>query len=215
MARTILIDGRSGAGKTTFAGLVGEATGFHVIHLDEFYPGWGGLIEGARMVENCILQTDDPGYFRWDWGKGRPGEWVSVDPKADLVIEGVGSITTGNVRAARERYAESKEGKLSQAERLGCLTVWVEVPDGLRHQRALARDPGFVDFWEMWARQEECFEQSFERKEELKQCNMRVESAGIGFQDNAKILRSALQDCVEWVQCGVKGAAPGYKQDYS
>ena len=44
MARTILIDGRSGAGKTTFAGLVGEATGFHVIHLDEFYPGWGGLI---------------------------------------------------------------------------------------------------------------------------------------------------------------------------
>ena len=48
---TLLIDGPSGAGKTTLALQIGEALGIPVVHLDDFYPGWGGLAEG------CLLYT--------------------------------------------------------------------------------------------------------------------------------------------------------------
>lgn len=140
MAYTLLIDGPSGAGKTTLAEQIGGALGIRVVHCDEFYPGWNGLEEGARIVARDVLSLQEPGYWRWDWEHDCRGEWVSLDPTSDLIVEGVGSVTEGSIAAARAR---------------GCVnTLWVDAAESLRRSRALLRDPGYAPFWEMWAAQE-------------------------------------------------------------
>lgn len=139
--RTVLIDGRSGAGKTTFAKDLGERWGWRVVHLDEFYPGWHGLLAGSHMVANDVLHLEQPGYRRWDWNNNTPGEWVALDPQAPLIVEGVGALTVASVEAARLRGP--------------VLTVKVECPPEVRKERALRRDPDFALWWDMWAEQEE------------------------------------------------------------
>ncbi|WP_288832234.1 (d)CMP kinase [uncultured Corynebacterium sp.] len=140
MSFTVLIDGPSGAGKTTLANLMGRALGMEVVHLDDFYPGWGGLAEGARMVAEDVLRPRDPGYWRWDWKHDRRGEWVALDPAADLIVEGVGALTGASLSAARARGS--------------VVAIRVIAPAEVRKRRALARDPGFAPYWDMWAAQE-------------------------------------------------------------
>lgn len=137
---TLLIDGPSGSGKTTLANQIGAALGMRVVHLDDFYPGWGGLAEGARMVADDVLRMDNPGFRRWDWERDAPGEWVALRPDEDLVVEGVGAVTEASIRAAKLR---------GEAD-----TVRVVADAELRKARALARDPGYADYWDMWAEQE-------------------------------------------------------------
>lgn len=141
MAYTLLIDGPSGAGKTTLAEQIGAALGIPVVHCDEFYPGWSGLEEGSRIVARDVLSLNGPGYWRWDWERQRRGEWVSIDPEGDLIIEGVGAVTEASIAAARAR------GRVN--------TLWVEAAGSLRRSRALQRDPGYAPFWDMWAAQEQ------------------------------------------------------------
>lgn len=137
---TVLIDGPSGAGKTTLALTMGAALRITVVHLDDFYPGWGGLAEGARIVAEDVLREVDPGYRRWDWQRQQPGEWVALQPGGDLIVEGVGAVSEASVAAARRR------GDVT--------TVRVVADAGVRKRRALRRDPGYAAFWEMWAKQE-------------------------------------------------------------
>lgn len=138
---TILVDGRSGSGKTTLARqLVGE-TGYQLVHLDDFYPGWGGLAAAAEMVARQVLHPHTPGFTRWDWEEGRPGEWQPLIPGAPLIIEGAGAITAASISAAR-RLGET-------------LSVRIDAPVTLRRERALRRDPGYAPWWEMWAAQED------------------------------------------------------------
>ncbi|SDL64197.1 hypothetical protein SAMN04488535_0269 [Corynebacterium mycetoides] len=141
---TLLIDGPSGAGKTTLANLMGEVMGLKVVHLDDFYPGWLGLAEGARMVANDVLDPQRPGFWRWDWERGRRAEWVALDPGEDLIVEGVGAVTGASIRAAK---------RLGDAD-----TLRVVADAELRKARALARDPGFCEYWDMWAAQERVLE---------------------------------------------------------
>ncbi|WJZ17573.1 hypothetical protein CGUA_04940 [Corynebacterium guangdongense] len=137
----MLIDGPSGAGKTTYANRLGEMTGWRVVHLDDFYPGWGGLAEGARMVVEDVLDPVDPGFTRWDWNNSRPAERVTLDPEASLIVEGVGAITKQSVAAA---------AKLGEVH-----TIHITAASDARFRRAIARDPGYRAWWQMWARQEE------------------------------------------------------------
>ncbi len=137
----VLIDGPSGAGKTTFADKLGELTGWRVVHLDDFYPGWGGLAEGARMVVEDVLDPHNPGFTRWDWEHDRPAEWVPLDPEESLIVEGVGAITKQSVAAA---------GRVGRVH-----TIRITAASDVRFRRAITRDPGYRDWWEMWARQEE------------------------------------------------------------
>lgn len=141
MTYTLLIDGPSGAGKTTLANQIGQALGIQVVHLDDFYPGWGGLAEGARMVADDVLDPATPGYWRWDWERNTRGEWVPLVPGADLVIEGVGAVTEASIGRAKARGDVDTLRVIAAAE--------------TRRARALTRDPGYAPWWDMWAEQEE------------------------------------------------------------
>lgn len=138
---TILIDGPSGSGKTTLGRKLAAATGFRLVHLDDFYPGWAGLAAGREMVATQVLDPRCPGFRRWDWERDQPGEWVPLTPGKSLVIEGAGAVSGASISAARRLG--------------GLLTLRVDAPVELRRDRALRRDPGYRPWWEMWAQQEE------------------------------------------------------------
>ncbi|MCQ9351945.1 hypothetical protein NQ015_03545 [Corynebacterium sp. 153RC1] len=129
----VLIDGPSGAGKTTFAGQLGAVLSWPVVHLDDFYPGWGGLAAARDMVVRDVLGRR--GFWRWDWEQNVRGEWVDLDYE-HLIIEGVGAISSESLDAG-ETFA-----------------VVLTAPEQVRRERALARDPYYKPYWEMWACQE-------------------------------------------------------------
>lgn len=141
-APRIVIDGRSGAGKTTVARALAAAWpgACRLVSLDEFYPGWSGLREGSRIAAG-LLAAHASGrtgrYRRWDWERGVwDAKGDPVDPAVPLVVEGCGALS---VAAARHATA----------------SIWMDGDAGLRRERALARDgEGFEPFWDMWADQE-------------------------------------------------------------
>lgn len=141
----VLIDGRSGAGKTTFANLLGGYLGAPVVHLEDFYPGWGGLEEASRMVARDVFDRDNPGWWRWDWVRNRRADWrpLALGDSCDLVIEGCGAVSHEALKAA--------EGWGIGA----VVSVYIDADPGFRRARALTRDPDFAPWWRMWARQEE------------------------------------------------------------
>lgn len=138
--RIILVDGGSGAGKTTFAhdlAARSRAAGrrVQVVSLDDMYPGWYGLAAASAMVVEDLLGRHR--YRRWNWPEHRPAEWVAVDPDADLVIEGCGSLTRESAPLATHR-------------------IWLELPATERRDRALSRPDGegYRPWWDVWAVQE-------------------------------------------------------------
>lgn len=139
-ARILLIDGRSGAGKSDLARLVvASVSGAQLVRLDDIYPGWDGLAAGSAHVVAHVLDDAAPCWRAWDWTGDRPGEWHRLDPSRPLVVEGCGAAS----EAARRRAD---------------LTVWVELDTGSRRRRALDRDgDAYAPHWERWARQEEAF----------------------------------------------------------
>ena len=139
----VLVDGRSGAGKTEFARELGESRGAVVVSIDAVYPGWDGLDAGSAHIYRFLLlplrQGQPAAYRWWDWSEAAPGGWREVAPGTPLVIEGCGAIRNGASAVATE-------------------TVWIECPDDTRWNRAMARDGEmYRPQWERWARQEERF----------------------------------------------------------
>lgn len=141
----VLIDGRSGAGKSSLArALVARwplAGRVQSVALDSLYPGWDGLDEGARLAREQILVPHARGVIgvwqRWDWQAHAPAEAHAVDPALPLIVEGVGILSSATAR-------------------LGDVRVWLESPTASRRQRALARDgETYRPHWDRWARQEE------------------------------------------------------------
>lgn len=140
VTRTVLIDGPSGSGKTTLASDLAAGTGFTLVHLDDFYPGWSGLTAAREMVAREVLRAARPGFVRWDWQHDVPGEWHALDPADPLIVEGVGAISHASIVAAQARG--------------GVVTVCVDAPAEVRQRSALTRDPGYAGFWDLWAAQE-------------------------------------------------------------
>ncbi|MEO8263563.1 MAG: ATP-binding protein [Pseudolysinimonas sp.] len=131
----VLIDGRSGAGKTTLARELAPALGAQLVSLDDLYPGWGGLAEGTAAVHETLLRAREPGWTRWDWVSARAAEWHPVDPTRPIVIEGCGALSRAN-RA------------------LATFGIWVELSAAERRRRVLEREPEFAPHWREWAAQE-------------------------------------------------------------
>ncbi|WP_185967149.1 MULTISPECIES: hypothetical protein [unclassified Corynebacterium] len=144
MIRTVLIDGQSGSGKTTFATELarrGHTHGWQLVQLDEFYPGWTGLAHGAKLVATDVLAPHNPSYPKWDWHNNTVSTRVPLAADRPMIIEGVGAITAASLAAAKQRG--------------DYISVVLHAPAQLRKKRALARDPYYAPWWDMWARQEE------------------------------------------------------------
>lgn len=131
----ILIDGRSGSGKTELARALVEAhPEFQLVQLDDLYPGWDGLEAASVQVPRILAEGR---WQSWDWSLDQPGAIRQIAPDGDIVVEGSGALT----RASRS---------------LADHTVWVELGDEGRKLRALARDGDtYRPHWDRWARQEE------------------------------------------------------------
>ena len=93
------------------------------------------------MVAHDVLHPTHPGYQRWNWGTNTPGEWVNLDPERPRIVEGVGAVSEASIRAAQKR------GKV--------VSIRLHLDAQTRKQRALARDPAFADWWDVWAAQED------------------------------------------------------------
>ncbi len=141
----VLIDGRSGAGKTTLAQAVVRAWPLRgrvqLVALDALYPGWDGLEEGAAYAFDTVLAPHARGLIgvwqRWDWDRGERAEAHAVDPALPLIVEGAGVLNARTARVADVR-------------------VWVDAPADVRRRRALGRDgETYRPHWDRWAAQEE------------------------------------------------------------
>jgi hypothetical protein len=140
----VLVDGRSGSGKSTFAARLGHP----VVHVDDVswhhHPtDWTDLLlDGvvAPWRHGTATTYRPPG---WDT-HGRPGA-IEVPDSDVLVVEGVGAG-----RAALAVVAD--------------LVVWVQSDRVEARRRGIARDVELgrtpdeaVDFWDGWMRDEEPF----------------------------------------------------------
>jgi uridine kinase len=136
----VLIDGRSGSGKTGLATALADVLGAPLLRLDDVYPGWDGLEDASGQVP-VILETGR--WRRWDWAAGRLAEWNTLDRGRPLIVEGSGALT----RASRDRAT---------------FGIWVELDASTRKTRALARDGAMYEpRWDAWAAQEQ---RHFERE---------------------------------------------------
>lgn len=135
--RLILVDGTSGAGKTTLAESLAQADGARLVHMDDLYAGWDGLAHATATLERILAERVlgvRPRWRRWDWDASDWGAEDSVAPESPLVVEGCGSVTAVTAR---------------RADRV----LWLDGPEPVRRARILARD-GDDSWWEGWRRQE-------------------------------------------------------------
>jgi chloramphenicol 3-O-phosphotransferase len=139
-SRVIAIDGRSGAGKSTLAENVAVALGAQLVRVEDFYPGWAGLADGAAYLATDVLARVRAGDVvvprRWDWHADEFLDGVPVHPGL-IVAEGCGALS----RASRP---------------LVDVGVWLEVDADLRHRRATLRDAD-DSWWADWRAQEDAF----------------------------------------------------------
>jgi len=137
-APVLLIDGRSGSGKTELASAFArEFPHAELLRLDHVYPGWGGLEAGSAQVHEVILTQHR--WRRWDWFVNELAEWRELDPTRPLIIEGCGAVSEAN-------------------RSLAAYGIWMEFDDDWRKRRALDRDgEWFIPHWDEWAVQEEVF----------------------------------------------------------
>ena len=136
----VVIDGPSGSGKSTFATRLAEASGAGLLRLEDMYPGWDGLDEGAQRLVDDVLEPMSRGeqatIRRWDWLEMREREREPLMTEPLLVIEGVGAGS----RAASPFTS---------------LLIWLEAETEERYARAIARDGEvYLDHWDRWAAQE-------------------------------------------------------------
>ncbi len=139
----VLIDGRSGSGKTSFATTLAQSKALRLLSLDDIYPGWDGLDAGHWRVYQQVIRPWLRGEVglvsSWDWARGAPGSTIEVDPAVSLVIEGCGALSTFTAPHATSR-------------------LWLEADSEVRKKRALTRDGEiYRAHWTRWEIQEDRF----------------------------------------------------------
>ncbi|WP_029068874.1 uridine kinase family protein [Jonesia quinghaiensis] len=121
----ICIDGPAGSGKSTLAAQLAPLLPAQVVHMDDLYSGWTGMLDGIEMLHSQVLEPlghGQPGkYSRFDWMAGTYLERHRVPPADFLVVEGCGS-------ACRP------------VDQWNAFIIWVEADDGERLRRGLERD---------------------------------------------------------------------------
>jgi hypothetical protein len=145
--RIVAVDGRAGAGKSTFARRLAEAArgaGVTVeeVHTDDLLAGWTDITSFWSRLRRDVLEPLAVGrsgaYHRYDWEAGRfLDEPVVVAVPDVLVVEGVTSL------AAVERARTT-------------LAVGVVAPRDVRLCRGIARDgQALRSQWLRWMAEED------------------------------------------------------------
>jgi uridine kinase len=124
--RLVVVDGPSGAGKTTLAYALAGTLPVELVHTDDLLDGWDDQFTYWDRLERLILRPIRevrPGrYQAYDWFAGRfAGDFIEVPVTEVLVVEGVG--------AAR-----------AQVRPEASLSIFVDAPPEVRQLRSLARD---------------------------------------------------------------------------
>ena len=140
----ILIDGRAGSGKSTFAEALqqqlfrdGESAP-RVIHMDNIFEGWDGLALGSDYMVRFILQPlarrETASWQDWSWVKNHRSSWREFSGGTPLIVEGCGSLT--------ERSKEHAD-----------ISIWLEASEEVRRERWIQRERHLEKF-DFWAAQE-------------------------------------------------------------
>jgi uridine kinase len=139
----IVVDGRSGSGKTAWAAALSAELGFEVLSLDELYPGWDGLDAGQAFASRTLIplwmESGEITVPQWDWSKMSYSSTRHLRSPEGLILEGCGALSAFSAQWAHR-------------------TVWLSTSDEERYRRAIARDGDtYRPHWQRWARQEERF----------------------------------------------------------
>jgi uridine kinase len=140
----ILIDGRAGSGKSTFAEALqqqlfrdGESAP-RVIHMDNIFEGWDGLALGSDYMVRFILQPlarqETASWQDWSWVKNQRSSCREFSGGTPLIVEGCGSLT--------ERSKEHAD-----------ISIWLEASEETRRERWIQRERHLEKF-DFWAAQE-------------------------------------------------------------
>jgi uridine kinase len=140
----VLIDGRAGSGKSTFAESLqqqlfrdGESAP-RVIHMDNIFEGWDGLALGSEYMVRFILQPlarqETASWQDWSWVKNQRSSWREFSGGTPLIVEGCGSLT--------ERSKEHAD-----------ISIWLEASEETRRERWIQRERHLEKF-DFWAAQE-------------------------------------------------------------
>jgi uridine kinase len=140
----VLIDGRAGSGKSTFAEKLqqqlfrdGESAP-RVIHMDNIFEGWEGLSLGSdylvRFILNPLARKETASWQDWSWVRNERSSWREFSGGTPLIVEGCGALTE---RSKEHAY----------------LTIWLEASEETRRQRWLERER-HLDKFDFWAAQE-------------------------------------------------------------
>jgi hypothetical protein len=133
--RVILIDGRSGSGKTALADAISsDYPQYQVVRMDDLYRGWDGLEAASSLIPALLLGSP---VRTWDWAAGEAsGPWLELDTGRPIMVEGCGALTRGS-------------------RMLADVGIWLDLDETTRKERALRREPDFRPHWDDWARQED------------------------------------------------------------
>ena len=140
----VLIDGKAGSGKSTFAESLqqqlfrdGESAP-RVIHMDNIFEGWEGLALGSDYLVRFILQPlarrETASWQDWSWVKSQRSSWREFSGGTPLIVEGCGSLT--------ERSKEHAD-----------IAIWLEASEEVRRERWIQRERHLEKF-DFWAAQE-------------------------------------------------------------
>jgi pantothenate kinase len=140
----VLIDGRAGSGKSTFAEKLqqqlfrdGESAP-RIIHMDAIFEGWDGLSLGAdylvRFILNPLARGETSSWQDWSWVRNERSTWREFSGGTPLIIEGCGSLT---------------ERSKAHAD----ISIWLEASEESRRERWLKRER-HLDKFDFWAAQE-------------------------------------------------------------
>jgi uridine kinase len=140
----VLIDGKAGSGKSTFAESLqqqlfrdGESAP-RVIHMDNIFEGWDGLALGSDYMVRFILQPlarrETASWQDWSWVKNQRSSWREFSGGTPLIVEGCGSLT--------ERSKEHAD-----------ISIWLEANEETRRERWIQRERHLEKF-DFWAAQE-------------------------------------------------------------
>jgi adenylate kinase family enzyme len=140
----VLIDGRAGSGKSTFADKLqqqlfrdGESAP-RVIHMDNVFEGWEGLSLGSdylvRFILNPLSRKEVASWQDWSWVRNERSSWREFSGGTPLIVEGCGALTE---RSKEHAY----------------LSIWLEASEETRRARWLERER-HLDKFDFWAAQE-------------------------------------------------------------